>query len=86
MADKTSSSIQTATGRVYNGPPTTGDGDPCPLNPEHGRMLSINGANPPKQHCPHQSHDGKGKVPGTRSIWPQQGLAQAVAEYRSSHE
>lgn len=72
-------------GRAYSGGGTTGDGDPCPLVPEHGKMESINGSTPPKQWCPHQSHDGKGKEPGTRAMWPQQGLAAAVAEYRGGH-
>ena len=81
-----SKSLMTATGRAYSGPPTTGDGDPCPLVPEHGRMESLKGSSPAKQWCPNQEHDGHGKVPGSRSIWPLYNLPQAVAEYRASHE
>lgn len=54
-----------------------GDGDPCPLVPEHGKMLLIR--NRPTQYCPHQSHDTK-----TRATWPRQFLAAAVATYTGS--
>ena len=42
------------------GRPTTGDGDPCPLVPEHGRMILVHGNE--RQWCPNQDHDGKWPV------------------------
>jgi hypothetical protein len=35
----------------------TGDGDPCPHDPEHGRMI-VTGSK--RQWCPVQSHDMDG--------------------------
>lgn len=48
----------------------TGDGDVCPLNPDHGHMTYLSGTK--SQWCPDQSHDGKpnGGVQ-TRSFWSQ---------------
>jgi hypothetical protein len=53
----------------------TGNGDPCPLNPEHGKMYFLNGST--NQYCADQSHDGApksapgGPQPMTRKVWPQ---------------
>jgi hypothetical protein len=53
---------------------TTGDGDSCPLNPEHGRMCFLNDSG--NQWCPSVDHDGRpkshpaGKAGMTRSFWP----------------
>jgi hypothetical protein len=33
-----------------------GDGDPCPVNPEHGHMI-FSKDRKAGQYCPHQSHD-----------------------------
>ena len=72
---------------LRNTGPTTGDGDACPLDAEHGRMLAIPGVK--RQHCPHQSHDGRpkshpaGPVPATPRFWPleDRALAEAVSAY-----
>jgi hypothetical protein len=77
---------------LRNTGPTTGDGDPCPLDAEHGRMLSIQGTK--RQQCPHQSHDGRpkshpaGPLPATPHIWPleDRALAEAVAAYMAKRE
>lgn len=49
-----------------------GDGDVCPLNPEHGQMMFLSCS--PSQWCPDASHEGvwtfDGKERATRSIWP----------------
>lgn len=76
-------------GKAYSGGGTTGDGDRCPLVPEHGIMLVLQGTSG-KQHCPHQSHDGtwsasEKKRPPTRSIWPTKFFAEAVAAWKESH-
>lgn len=61
----------------------TGDGDPCPLRPEHGNMFVLvgTGGNPPMQYCSHVWHDGHGGVPRTRAVWPLYGLEDTVATY-----
>ena len=66
-----------------------GDGDQCPLNPEHGNMLTIQGTQ--KQRCNHQSHDGRpkshpqGAAPATRSMWPL-GTNALEAAVRQHHD
>lgn len=57
-----------------------GDGDTCPLRPEHGRMFVLP-TNPPKQYCPHVWHDGLADIPQTRAIWPLYGLEDTVSAY-----
>lgn len=39
--------------------PTTGNGPPCLLNPEHGRLLKIQGVQ--DYWCPHSDHGGNGR-------------------------
>lgn len=64
----------------------TGNGDTCPVNPEHGHMLVLNGDQ--TQYCPDQSHDGRpktaplGATGPSRKLWPYQFFAEAVAEWR----
>lgn len=59
-----------------------GDGDRCPLNPEHGHMYVLQShTGAPKQYCSHVDHDGKGKRPGSRSLWPLYGLEDTVNTY-----
>jgi hypothetical protein len=60
-----------------------GDGDPCPLNPEHGHMFWLVGSD--NQWCPHRAHDGLRKVPPTRAFWPKghRSFDEAVAAYRA---
>lgn len=41
------------TGRVYTGKSDLGDGDLCPVNPEHGRMYYVSNS---RQWCPHAWH------------------------------
>jgi hypothetical protein len=57
-----------------------GDGDTCPLFPQHGNMFTIPG-DVPKQYCAHIIHDGRKDVPATRSIWPLYGLDDTVHTY-----
>lgn len=65
----------------------TGDGDRCPLVPEHGKMYVSKDHQ--TQRCVHQSHDGDpktavgGERPATRASWPlsDDALARAVEEY-----
>jgi len=62
-----------------------GDGDRCPLDPEHGKMFVIRGTD--RQHCPDQAHDGtpgKDGAPQTRAFWPLHGFNAAVAEYTAN--
>lgn len=53
----------------------TGNGDVCPIDPEHGHMVVLPGQEE-RQFCPHQSHDGRpkthpeGEAPPTRAFWP----------------
>lgn len=61
-----------------------GDGDVCPLFPEHGRMYTIKMSDPPMQWCASQVHDGgvgKSGVPASRSRWPLYGFEDTVATY-----
>jgi hypothetical protein len=64
----------------------TGDGDICPVVPEHGYMLVLNGNT--TQYCPDQSHDGRpkshpaGEARPSRKLWPFQYFQQAVTEWR----
>lgn len=61
-----------------------GDGDTCPLFPEHGNMQTVRGSTPPKQYCPHVIHDGKAGrdgVPASRAFWPLYGFDDTVASY-----
>ena len=44
---------------------STGDGEPCPLVPDHGRMIITHGAE--RQWCPNQEHDGKWPAEGIRT-------------------
>lgn len=63
---------------------SVGDGDNCPLFPDHGPMLTINGSNPPMQYCPDQMHDGvwgADKAPASRAMWPLYGLEDTVRTY-----
>lgn len=55
-----------------------GDGDICPVNPEHGPMfvLSAKGG-PATQWCPDQSHDGT-----SRALWPLHTFEAAVKAYK----
>jgi hypothetical protein len=39
--------------------PSTGNGPPCLLNPEHGRLLKIQGVQ--NYWCPHSDHGGNGR-------------------------
>lgn len=57
-----------------------GDGDRCPLVPEHGKMFRIRATPVTSQRCPHQSHDGK-----SRASWPVQFLDKEVAVYTAAH-
>lgn len=61
-----------------------GDGDPCPLFPEHGKMVTIPGTK--KQYCPHVEHVQHKDRPATRAIWPLEdgALAAAIAEARAA--
>lgn len=62
----------------------TGNGDTCPLFPEHGNMSVLSGSDPPKQWCAHQMHDGqpgKSGVPRSRAIWPLYGFEESVTAY-----
>lgn len=75
--------VAIATGRVYTRRPgdDIGDGDRCPVEPEHGKMLTIRGTD--RQYCPHQTHDGiwdkEGHRDPTRSGWPIQHISFAAA-------
>lgn len=81
---QTMARVAKPTGKTYNGGGTTGDGDVCPLNPEHGRMLTIQASD--LQHCPNQAHDGQGdRRPSTRAVWPQKFLSEAVAAWKETH-
>jgi len=63
---------------------SAGNGDVCPLFPEHGQMLVTSG-NPPKQLCPHVEHDGGPRgsdgAPRSRALWPYHGFEESVASY-----
>lgn len=62
----------------------TGDGDKCPLFPEHGNMHVIPSAGPPMQRCIHVAHDGRpeGKgAPPSRASWPLHGFEDSVKTY-----
>jgi hypothetical protein len=69
-------------GRAGSG---VGNGDLCPLWPEHGNMLVIPNSDPPKQFCPHVQHDGPvgshGAIAPSRSVWPLYGFADSVTTY-----
>ena len=66
----------------------TGDGDFCPINPAHGRMMHLKGVSG-DQYCSHTDHDGKpkgapdGPTPATRCFWPTgaDSFPKAVAVY-----
>lgn len=68
--------IAKPTGKAYRRQPgdhDLGDGDRCPLVPDHGRMYAYKDAG--RQWCPHSDHagtPGKGENarPATRSWWP----------------
>lgn len=61
-----------------------GNGDECPLFPEHGRMFVLQGANrPPSNYCSHVIHDGWRDVKRSRAIWPVHGFEDAVDAYRA---
>lgn len=62
----------------------TGDGDLCPLFPQHGHMLVVKGSDPPKQWCPHVGHQGtlgKDGLPISRAMWPLYGFEDSVKTY-----
>jgi hypothetical protein len=78
--------------RVNDGPRhDIGDGDACPIEPAHGRMLHLKATNgyTVTQYCAHVSHAGQPKLaaggakPPTRAFWPvgPDSFAAAVAEY-----
>lgn len=61
-----------------------GDGDACPLFPEHGQMVCLLQEDPPMQFCPAQIHDGKpgrNGVAPSRNIWPYHGFEDTVKSY-----
>jgi len=66
-----------------------GNGDTCPLFPEHGAMnaLSPIQGRAPMQWCPNAMHDGAGfSAPGirnktSRSFWPLHGFEESVEAY-----
>ena len=61
---------------------SVGDGDTCPLYPEHGAMVVLSGLDPAQQFCPHVMHDGLGKdLPASRSRWPLYGFEDTVKSY-----
>jgi hypothetical protein len=63
-----------------------GDGDVCPLFPDHDQMVVLKGGMPPKQYCPHVAHDGLGGPngrPQSRSIWPLYGFDETVVAYKA---
>lgn len=66
-------------------PHDTGNGDTCPLFPEHGNMSVLRTSHDaPHQWCAHQVHDGQpGKtgVPRSRALWPLYGFEESVAAY-----
>lgn len=60
-----------------------GDGDRCPLAPEHGKMYVLT----TRQYCSHAAHEGRpGRdgSPRTRAFWPKgdNALAAAVAAHQ----
>lgn len=59
-----------------------GDGDLCPLVPEHGRMFTVPSA-VPKQYCPNVQHDGRGETPPSRNIWPYHGFEESVIAHKA---
>lgn len=65
--------------RSRTGDSSTGNGDPCPLVPEHGMMFALKASagREQRQWCAHVSHD----VEGTRSLWPLYDFEAAVAAY-----
>lgn len=70
----------------YEGRLMPGDGDRCPIFPEHGIMYVIQGSDPPMQWCPHSAHagrPGKDGPPMTRAKWPLYGIEEAVAAYNA---
>ena len=64
---------------------SVGNGDTCPLYPEHGTMSVLKTSHDaPRQWCAHQSHDGasgKNGWPRSRAIWPLYGFEESVAAY-----
>lgn len=61
-----------------------GNGDTCPLFPQHGNMLVLPESTPPRQYCPDQIHDGKpgtDGVPASRAFWPVYGFEESVLAY-----
>lgn len=61
-----------------------GNGDQCPLFPEHGRMHVLQSASrPPTNYCSHVIHDGWHKVPSSRALWPVHGFEDAVSAYNA---
>lgn len=66
-----------------------GNGETCPLFPEHGNMFVLPQEDgPPMQYCPHVEHDGRwastsqpGSTPPSRNVWPVYGFAESVQSY-----
>lgn len=60
-----------------------GDGDVCPLFPDHGNMFVLKGTDPPQQWCPHSGHLNKpgSEIPPSRSKWPLHGFEDSVGTY-----
>ena len=67
------------TARVYTGGATTGDGDRCPLFPEHGRMIVLTSS----QWCPSHEHEPVGGRQMTRAFWPIVGLEAEAKRWRT---
>jgi len=65
----------------------TGNGDVCPVTPDHGHMLVM--SDHTRQYCPHHDHEGRADKPDkpglmrTRAFWPtgMDSFPKAVAEY-----
>lgn len=64
-----------------------GNGDRCPVNPEHGNMFVLKSGTQFCAHSDHVEHKVKGVVvrPATRSIWPGEGFDAAVRAWKESH-
>jgi hypothetical protein len=70
----------------------TGNGDTCPINPEHGHMLVLNSASG-RQYCAHVGHearperDGHPAVVRTPSLWPSgiNSFPAAVEKWKETH-
>jgi hypothetical protein len=50
-----------------------GNGDICPVNPEHGRMYVLPSGT---EYCSHNDHDAHGERPATPSLHRQQPIGR----------